>query len=334
MKRVLAQQPLPNYFEQREFNPSTSVTATVDVPIMGEGEQDLRPQIKQWLETHLIEAHVPIRLASFDILYIMHGNATVSVKYIGVEEDVTEYIQQTLGAPITSVGSKKESWRQSLATLETPNKGFTPYKGKTQTFPGHAEFKKDLYPSKGDSAKKEIDAYKEGNRLMESDKKNEDADTKAGSSLMSEKVKRYDVLKHNKEEAVLPKYASKSWRRKLSFTDNLPFEQGKSSSITCPFCKHSGLENEFSQSGPFSYMCPACRGTFDPQDIMTGGVSSEIGSQDVVRAASKRSFIEKEDNGYMVKSEEGKNLRKHPTTKEKATKQLQAIEINKHKENG
>ena len=335
MKRVLAQQPSPGYFEQRETNPSISVTATVDVPLTGMGEQDFRPQIKQWLETHLREAHAPIRLASFDIGDTTNNIASVSATYVGVEEDVTEYIQQRLGAPITSMGSKKASWRQSLAAFETPNKGFKYYYGEHQTFPGYAEFKKDLPPSKGDSAKKELEAFQEGNRLMESDKKNEEKYTEFGSPIVFEEVKRENVLDHNKEEGVLPKYASKkSWRTRLSFHDNLPFEQDSSSQIRCPFCKHSGPEHEFSQGRNGSYTCSACRGTFDPhENAMIGSpAKSPIRLPQRTMMASKHSFIEKEKGGYMVKSEEGKNLRNHPTTHEKAVKQLQAIEINKSKE--
>jgi hypothetical protein len=384
MKQVQAHQP--NTLLAPDVTLTTQVTATVDVPIVGGEGNDLRPQIKEWLTRHLEDAHVPIRLASFDIVDVSYNSATVSVTYIGVEEDVMEYIQQQLGAPITSVGSKKiagtlsredvqkwptfqlkkelkdlrdihstgvmgrrdlilrdwieeelekrertsskKSWRQSLGALETPHKGFTPYKGKTQTLPSRAEFKKDLFPTKGDSAKKEIDAYKEGNSLMESDKKNEDT-VKAGSSLMLEKVKRYDVLKHNKEDQVLPKYASKkSWHKKLAFGDAPPI-------VKCPSCGYVDHERKFLPgNGKYidlgetkDYYCPNCDFEF-PQNAD----STYPHQEDDMLFSSKHSFIEKEDTGYMVKSESGKNLRKHPTTKEKAIKQLQAMEINKHKE--
>jgi predicted RNA-binding Zn-ribbon protein involved in translation (DUF1610 family) len=312
-----------------------------------------------------------------------------------------------------TTSSQKKSWRQTLGATETPNKGFKPYKGDTQTFPGSAEFKGDEFPSKGDPAKKELGAWKEGNRLMQSDKKSDDSQTEHGSPLMSEKIKRYDVLKHNKEEHVLPKYAGKKsfWRKVLSFgfggdtgidadvsapkydyvgepvsyhgragVVDLPEDEfgmvevrfddtgeveavdanelreqefgeapeilGPISSqkvaedihiVKCPNCGYAGNEEEFlppntpPEAADF-YTCPSCQ-----QDMPLDADSTYPFEEDDALFSSKKSwreklaYISKEDSGYTVRSETGKKLRKHPTTKEKAKKQLQAIEINKYK---
>jgi len=131
-----------------------------------------------------------------------------------------------------------DNWRKVFGQKETPNKGFKRYETEGgEKLPNRAEFTGDKFPSKtGDSAKVEVDAFKEGNKLMGKDKDREDSSAEGGSALMSEKAKRSDVEKHMKTETDHTKPSYASWHKVLG--EDLSFKQKPDGTLQIDVASH------------------------------------------------------------------------------------------------
>lgn len=167
------------------------------------------------------------------------------------------------------------SWRQTFgANNNRPSRGLKRYKTETGTeFPSHAQFSGDKWPEGKNPAKTEIQAYEEGNRQMQSDKRKEDNAAHFNSALMSEKGKRQTVDKKLSEDGVRPSYAA---------YDSFLGATGEKL-VKCPDCGYTGEEQEFSPLGG-SYVCPRCDMAFDSDDDALSATSDEDYSEFTPRA--------------------------------------------------
>lgn len=111
----------------------------------------------------------------------------------------------------------KNNWK---AVLSKGENFFKRYKTDNETeLPNRAKFTGDEFPSSGDGAKAELDAWQEGNKLFKQDVKRENKKLDYGTPLLKdENVKRDAVTDRARSEYVKPSYAGKkkSWREVLA----------------------------------------------------------------------------------------------------------------------